>query len=74
MIEGIIVLIIGYDNILIVGFFGLVFLWFIFVLGIKCFYDCDKFGWWVLIGLIFIIGFIWILIEFGFLEGIKGLN
>jgi uncharacterized membrane protein YhaH (DUF805 family) len=41
---------------------------------IKRFHDRDKSGWWVLIGLIPIIGAIWLLIELGFLSGTPGPN
>jgi uncharacterized membrane protein YhaH (DUF805 family) len=41
---------------------------------IKRFHDRDKSGWWVLIGLIPIIGAIWLLIELGFLAGTPGPN
>lgn len=41
---------------------------------IKRFHDRDKSGWWVLIGLIPIIGGIWLLIELGFLKGTDGPN
>jgi uncharacterized membrane protein YhaH (DUF805 family) len=47
--------------------------WVALVLGvivyIKRFHDRDKSGWWVLIGLIPIIGAIWLPIELGFLKG-----
>jgi uncharacterized membrane protein YhaH (DUF805 family) len=41
---------------------------------IKRFHDRDKSGWWVLIGLIPIIGALWLLIELGFLKGTPGPN
>jgi uncharacterized membrane protein YhaH (DUF805 family) len=41
---------------------------------IKRFHDRDKSGWWVLIGLIPIIGPIWLLVELGFLKGTAGPN
>lgn len=41
---------------------------------IKRFHDRDKSGWWVLIGLIPIIGALWLLIELGFLKGTDGPN
>jgi uncharacterized membrane protein YhaH (DUF805 family) len=41
---------------------------------IKRFHDRDKSGWWVLIGLIPVIGSIWLLIELGFLKGTPGPN
>jgi uncharacterized membrane protein YhaH (DUF805 family) len=44
------------------------------LIHIKRFHDRDKSGWWVLIGLIPIIGAIWLLIELGFLAGTPGPN
>ena len=41
---------------------------------IKRFHDRDKSGWWVLIGLVPIIGALWLLIELGFLKGTPGPN
>lgn len=43
-------------------------------IGIKRFHDRDKSGWWVLIVFIPIIGWIWYLIECGFLPGTDGPN
>ncbi len=73
VVEGIIFAIVR-DNTGIVSLVSLVFLWPSLALGIKRFHDRDKSGWWVLIGLIPIIGFFWLLIELGFLEGTKGPN
>ncbi len=42
--------------------------------AIKRWHDRDKSGWWVLIGLIPVIGWIWALIEAGFLAGTPGPN
>jgi uncharacterized membrane protein YhaH (DUF805 family) len=41
---------------------------------IKRFHDRDKSGWWVLIGLVPVIGALWFLIERGFLAGTPGPN
>ena len=43
-----------------------------FLLGIAAFFAFC--GWWVLIGLIPIIGALWLLIELGFLKGTDGPN
>ncbi|TGR16409.1 DUF805 domain-containing protein, partial [Mesorhizobium sp. M8A.F.Ca.ET.197.01.1.1] len=40
----------------------------------KRWHDRNKSGWWTLIGLIPIIGGIWLLIELGILEGTRGAN
>jgi uncharacterized membrane protein YhaH (DUF805 family) len=43
-------------------------------IGIKRFHDRDKSGWWVLIVFVPIIGWLWYLIECGFLPGTDGPN
>jgi len=40
----------------------------------KRFHDRDKSGWWILILFIPIIGFIWYLVELGFLPGMPSPN
>ena len=40
----------------------------------KRFHDRDKSGWWMLIGLVPIIGSIWLLVECGLLKGTEGPN
>jgi len=49
---------------------------FVAALGIhiKRFHDRGKSGWWVLVFFIPIIGWIWMIIEMGFLEGDAGAN
>ena len=56
------------------GIFALVALIPAIIVYIKRFHDRDKSGWWVLIGLIPIIGLIWLLVELGFLTGTSGPN
>ena len=56
------------------GIFALIALIPAIIVYIKRFHDRDKSGWWVLIGLIPIIGSIWLLIELGFLKGTPGPN
>ena len=56
------------------GLFALLSLIPSIIVHIKRFHDRDKSGWWVLIGLIPIIGPIWLLIELGFLAGTPGAN
>lgn len=41
---------------------------------VRRFHDRGKSGWWVLIGLVPVLGFWWILIECGFLQGTSGQN
>ena len=56
------------------GIFALLALIPSVIVYIKRFHDRDKSGWWVLIGLIPIIGPIWLLVECGFLKGTPGPN
>ncbi len=42
--------------------------------SIKRWHDRGKSGWWVLIALIPVVGWIWTLVECGFLEGVSGAN
>jgi uncharacterized membrane protein YhaH (DUF805 family) len=53
---------------------GIATIWPGLAISIKRWHDRGKSGWWVLIGLIPIIGFWWVLIECGFLEGTPGDN
>jgi uncharacterized membrane protein YhaH (DUF805 family) len=56
------------------GLFALLSLIPAIMVYIKRFHDRDKTGWWVLIGLIPLIGPLWLLIELGFLKGTDGAN
>lgn len=58
----------------ILGLLYLALIWPSLAISIKRWHDRDKSGWWVLIGLIPLIGPIWALIETGFLEGTAGPN
>ena len=49
-------------------------IWPSLALSIKRWHDRNKSGWWILIGLIPIIGGIWVLVETGFLPGTIGPN
>ena len=61
-----------------IGVFGLLSLVPIFWGGlagqVKRWHDRDKSGWWSLIGLVPVIGGIWMLVELGILEGTRGAN
>ncbi|MFI4974052.1 MAG: DUF805 domain-containing protein [Caulobacterales bacterium] len=52
----------------------LIFMWPTLALGVKRCHDRDKTGWFLLIGLIPLIGAIWLLIDLGFLDGTQGPN
>jgi uncharacterized membrane protein YhaH (DUF805 family) len=49
-------------------------IWIGLGLAVKRWHDRNKSGWWVLIGLVPIIGQLWALIECGFLKGTTGPN
>jgi uncharacterized membrane protein YhaH (DUF805 family) len=51
-----------------------VVLWPYLAISVKRWHDRNKSGWWVLIWLIPVIGWIWALIELGFLLGTDGPN
>ena len=53
---------------------NLLLIWPSLALTVKRWHDRDKSGWWVLINLIPIIGWIWGLVENGFLKGTAGPN
>jgi len=48
--------------------------WIGLAVGVKRWHDRNKSGWWILIGLVPVIGPIWYLIECGFLRGTIGPN
>nr|WP_318011261.1 DUF805 domain-containing protein [Mesorhizobium sp. ES1-4] len=49
-------------------------IYFAIALYAKRWHDRNKSGWWTLIGLVPIIGGIWLLVELGILEGTRGAN
>lgn len=53
---------------------GIVALYLYLAANARRFHDPGKSGWWSLIGLIPIIGSLWVLIECGFLKGNPGPN
>ena len=56
------------------GLFGLATIIPSILVDIKRWHDRDKSGWWVLIVLVPIIGWIWFIVEIGFLKGTPGPN
>jgi uncharacterized membrane protein YhaH (DUF805 family) len=67
----------GTPNPLVMGLMGLLYIpyiWIALAIDVKRCHDRDKSGWFVLIGLIPLIGVIWLLIELGFLDGTQGPN
>jgi uncharacterized membrane protein YhaH (DUF805 family) len=61
-----------------VGILGTLFaigsIYFALALYAKRWHDRDKSGWWSLIALVPFIGFVWIIVELGILEGTRGPN
>jgi uncharacterized membrane protein YhaH (DUF805 family) len=53
---------------------SLLFLYPALAVYAKRWHDRGKSGWWTLIGLVPIIGAIWLLVELGFLRGTEGPN
>jgi uncharacterized membrane protein YhaH (DUF805 family) len=49
-------------------------IWPAVAISVKRWHDRNKSGWWVFIGLIPLIGFLWVLIECGLLPGDQGYN
>ncbi len=76
----ILVLLVSFENVnaeepgFLTVLFVLAAIWPNLMLQIKRWHDRDKSGWWVLVGLIPVIGSIWILIENGLLPGTEGAN
>ena len=56
------------------GIWGLISLIPAILVDIKRWHDRDKSGWWMLIVLVPVIGWIWFIIELGFLKGTPGPN
>jgi uncharacterized membrane protein YhaH (DUF805 family) len=53
---------------------ALLLLWPRLAIGVKRCHDRDKSGWWLLLSLIPILGWIWLLIDIGFIDGTPGPN
>ncbi len=53
---------------------SLLFLYPALAIYAKRWHDRGKSGWWTLIGLVPLIGAVWILVELGFLRGTEGAN
>ena len=56
------------------GVFTIVAIWPSFMVGIKRCHDRDRSGWFLLLILLPVIGWIWLLIDLGFLRGTVGPN
>jgi len=49
-------------------------IWILIAIQIKRWHDRDKSAWWFLMNFVPIIGWLWVLIECGFLRGTEGPN
>ncbi len=56
------------------GLVGLLLIWPTLAVAAKRWHDRDKSAWWILINLVPVIGWLWSLIETGFLPGTPGEN
>lgn len=53
---------------------NLLLLWPALVISIKRWHDRDRSGWWVLVALLPVVGWLWLLLDNGFLRGTSGRN
>jgi uncharacterized membrane protein YhaH (DUF805 family) len=53
---------------------NLLLLWPALAVSVKRWHDRDKSGWWVLLNLVPVVGWLWALIDNGFLRGTDGPN
>jgi len=53
---------------------NLLLLWPALAVSVKRWHDRDRSGWWVLLNLLPVIGWLWALIDNGFLRGTAGRN
>jgi uncharacterized membrane protein YhaH (DUF805 family) len=56
------------------GWVNLLLLWPAVAVSVKRWHDRDKSGWWVLINLVPVIGWLWALVDNGFRRGTAGPN
>lgn len=53
---------------------NLLLLWPALAVSVKRWHDRNKSGWWVLVNLVPVVGWLWALVENGFLRGTDGPN
>ena len=53
---------------------NLLLVWPALAVSVKRWHDRDKAGWWVLLNLLPVIGWLWVLVDNGFLRGTPGPN
>ncbi|WP_448203972.1 DUF805 domain-containing protein [Azospirillum sp. sgz302134] len=54
--------------------FNVLLIWPSLAVGVKRWHDRNKSGWWMLIMFIPLLGFLWTIVECGFLRGTEGPN
>ena len=54
--------------------FRVAFIWARLAIQVKRWHDRGRSGWWMLIGVLPVIGWLWMFIECGFLDGDPGAN
>ncbi|WP_120496092.1 DUF805 domain-containing protein [Kiloniella sp. EL199] len=59
---------------MITNVFGILTLYPCFAVTIKRFHDRGKSGFWSILGILLLIGWLWVLIDCGFLKGTEGPN
>src|SRR5688572_1235434 len=57
-----------------INLLSLMFIWPSLAIQAKRWHDRDKSAWWILINLVPLVGWIWVLVENGFLRGTIGTN
>jgi uncharacterized membrane protein YhaH (DUF805 family) len=56
------------------GIANLLLAWPTIAISVKRWHDRDHSGWWVLVALVPIVGWLWMLVANGFLQGTPGAN
>ena len=74
IVLSIVTALLGTAGMIIMVIFLLAIIWSALAIQAKRWHDRDKSAWWILIGLLPVIGPIWALVENGFLKGTEGNN
>jgi uncharacterized membrane protein YhaH (DUF805 family) len=53
---------------------NLLLVWPALAVSVKRWHDRDKSGWWVLLNLVPVVGWLWVLVDNGFMRGTNGAN
>ena len=74
MVLGFVSALLGQAGAILLMLFLVAIIWPALAIQAKRWHDRDKSAWWILIGLIPVIGPLWALVENGFLRGTEGNN